>query len=178
MQLNPLSRWLESISSMPFYWAMRKIMNPVYDRMTSTIFNPAGAAIVISAGGATTAKTGAADVYGMANGVIFKITAATVLPVLVGTIPTNSFGGYAWVVDQAGTITTVAMTSGTTLALMQFPQIPVGKAVLGMVMLNPTTAPFVGGTTLLDAANTNAVYISFNEGFDPWCLVGGPVGAS
>lgn len=173
MQLSPLIKWLQTFSSYPWAQMLRKIMVPVYDRMTSSVLSAAGAGLVITGAGSTTAKTGAAVTLVLCNGVIVSIPAATNMPVLVGTIAQNTFGGWVFFVDQAGALTSLFMNPGTTLALMTFPQFPIGKACLGFVYLNPTTAPFVGGTTLLDAASTNAVYVSTNDGFDPWCLIGG-----
>jgi len=119
-------------------------------------FSMERAAIAASVG-APTCKVGAVDWYGIANGALVKVAAATVLPALVGTISQNTFNVYAFFVDSAGTVTSQMGTEGATKDLIVFPATPLGKALMGMAMFNPTTASFVGGTTNADAANTNIV---------------------
>jgi hypothetical protein len=76
------------------------------------------------------------------------------------------------------------MTQGATLAAVVMPVIPVTDAVIGYVRLNPTAANFVGGTTALDAANTNAIYVdtpyaliaALGTGTTPPAKITSPVG--
>lgn len=175
MQLSNLTRWLQAVSAYPWAWVLRKICLPVYDRMTSVALTSAG--LVINAASSPIVKTGATATTVIANGVLVSITAATQMPALVGTISQNNFGGWAFFVDSGGNLSSLFMNQASTLAGVTFPQFPVGKALLGFVYLNPTSANFVGGTTALDAASTNAVFVSTTEGFDPYCLVGGQLGS-
>lgn len=169
MQLANLTRWLQNISSYSWAWTFRKITLPVYDRMSSAALTSAG--LAITGAGTATAKTGAAATLCIVNGILVNIPAATAVPALVGTVLQNNFGGWAVFVDQSGTLTSPFMNQGATLAAMTFPQFPMQKAFLGFIYVNPTTANFVGGTTNLDAANTNAVFVSTTEGIDPYCTI-------
>lgn len=113
-------------------------------------------ALAITGVGSTTAKVVAA-VECIIAGVLSVIAAATNMAVLAGTILQNNFGGWVFTWDGA-TLRSRFMTQGATLAAVRMPAIPAGEAIIGFVRLNPTAAPFVGGTTALDAANTNAIY--------------------
>lgn len=175
MQLNTLTRWLQAMSAYPWQWVLRRITLPVYDRMTSVALSSAG--LVIKAAGSTLAKTGASAATVIANGVLVSIAAATDMPALAGTISQNNYGGWAFFVDSGGNLTSAFMTQASSLAGLKFPQFPVGQACLGFVYLHPTAADFVGGTTALDAASTNAVFVSTTDGFDPYCLIGGQLGS-
>jgi hypothetical protein len=178
MQLNSLTRWLQAISAYPWSWTLRKILLPIYDRQTSAFLDPpAGPGNVIQAASNPGAKTGAAIITVLANGILVRIPAGTNYPALVGTIAQNNFGCWGFFCDQGGNLTTAFGFQGASLAAMQLPQFPIGKAFLGFVYLNPTTAPFIGGTTNLDAANTNAVFVQATEAIDPWCLMasGSPI---
>jgi hypothetical protein len=127
------------------------------------LFN-SGALAIVGAGN-TAAKT--ANTIDYCVGGVYATKAAATWAVLAGTILQNNFGGWVFTVDVAGTTASRFMNQGTTLALMTWPVIPASETVVGWVRLNPTTAAFIGGTTLLDAANTNAVYVNapFGLGF-------------
>ena len=86
---------------------------------------------------------------------------------LAGTILQNNFGGWAYYVNAAGNVITQFLNQAATLAGVTFPATPAGYALVGYVRLNPTTAAFIGATTALDAANTNAVYSNCIGCFDP-----------
>ena len=82
---------------------------------------------------------------------------------LVGTVTNAKFNVYCFYVDGAAAKTSAMGTEAATLALVTLPVTPVGKALVGMVVINPTgTGNFVGGTTALDdgTVTPNAVYIS------------------
>jgi hypothetical protein len=128
--------------------------NRSVDDNQTIILNAGG--LVISAGGSTLAKTVNTIDY-FVNGVLGTKAAAN-MAVLAGTISTNNFGGWVFTVDLAGNLAARFMTQAATLAGVLMPVVPTTEVVIGFVRLNPTTAPFVGGTTLLDAANTNAIY--------------------
>lgn len=170
---DTLTRWLESIRDYQSQYSMRQILVPIFDRYTSFPITTAG--LVIKAGSSTLAKTGAAVFYGIANGILQKIAAATDMPALVGSVTNAKFNVFCFFVDSAG-VNTVAMgTEGATLAALKFPPFPTKKSLIGFIIINPTgTGPFVGGTTALDDATVvpNAVFVSPLCGFDPACLIG------
>lgn len=153
--------------------AARRVTQALWDRQTSRPLNTAG--LVIKAGGSTLAKTGASDCYLLANGILQKITAATDMPALVGTVTNATFNVFCFFIDSAGTKTSQIGIAGTTLAKVKFPQLPQKKALIGFIIINPTgTGDFVGGTTALDdgTVTPNAAYISPTAGFDPYALIG------
>jgi hypothetical protein len=167
MFTDTLTRWLEGIAAVKDQYHIRKISEPIFDRMSSATLTSPG--IVISSGGATTAKTGASDTYGVANGTLWKVASGTTLPALVGTITAAYFNVFCFFVDSAGTITVAMGTQGATLGAVVFPQFPQKKALLGFLIVTYAST-FTGGTTPLDTATT--VYVNSNEAFDPACLLG------
>lgn len=173
MMTDNMTRWLEPITNSAWQWALRKLFLPIFDRQTSRPLNSAG--LVIHGAGGTVPKTGASDQYLLANGVLQKITAATDMPALSGTVVNATFNVFCFFIDSAGTTTSAMGTAGATLGAVVFPQFPVGKALIGFVIINPTgTGNFVGGTTALDDATVvpNAAYVSPTAGFDPYALTG------
>jgi len=152
---------------------LRKLLLPLWDRQTSRMLNTAG--LVIHGAGSTLAKTGSADCYALANGILQKITAATDMPALSGTVTNATFNVFSFFIDSGGTVTSQMGTAGATLAAVKFPQVPTQKAWIGFVKINPTgTGDFVGGTTALDDATVvpTAAYISLTGGVDPYALIG------
>jgi len=152
---------------------LRTVMSPVFDRYSSLVVSSAG--LVIKAGGSTLAKTGASATKYFANGTYGSIAAATDMPALSGTVTNAKFNVFCFFVDNAGTVTSQMGTEGTTHALVKFPQLPVGKALIGFIEINPTgTGNFVGGTTALDDVTVvpNAFFNSALSGFDPACVIG------
>jgi len=149
-------------------WAL-----PMVDRTSTQPMNSAG--LVISAGGATTAKIGSSDFYAMVQGTLVKVAASTVLPALTGiTAAQNSFVLACFFVDAAGVVTVLGGTPGTTLAKASapvngWPAFPQGKAMIGFLIITNTGGAFTGGTTPLDTATT--VYINATGDFDPTVLV-------
>jgi hypothetical protein len=112
--------------------------------------------LAIKAGSSALAKTVNTVDY-LVNGVLCT-KAAGDMAALAGTITNGNFGGWVFTINAAGTVASRFMTQGATLAAIVMPAVPATDAIIGMVRLNPTTADFVGGTTALDAANTNAIY--------------------
>lgn len=127
----------------------------------------AAAGLVITGAGTATFKTGAAAIDVLVNGVLVALAAATGSGALAGTILQNNFGGWVMYINAAGTVQTQFMNQAATLAGVTFPATPANFVAIGYVRLNPTTAAFIGGTTLLDAANTNAIYGNFVAPIDP-----------
>lgn len=121
--------------------------------------------LAINGAGLLVAKTSNTIDYIVAG--VLATAAAAALPTLVGTITQNNFGGWAFTIDVGGTTRARFLNQAATLAGVTMPAIPVTETILGYVRLNPTTANFVGGTTALDAASTNAIYVNtpFGLGF-------------
>lgn len=175
MQFAPLIKWLGGLTAYSWVNTFRRIILPIYDRMSSVCLQTGGAIVIVGAAN-TAAKTGAAITYYVANGVLRTIAGGTTLAAYSGTVVNTQFGIFCWFADSGGTVTSAFGGSFATLALAQWPQFPIGKAMLGFSIINPTgTGNFVGGTTQLDDATVvpNAIYVSVTEGFDPYCLIGG-----
>lgn len=172
MFTDTLARWLEGVKDATDRWIMRKTLEPLFDRYSSTSLNTAG--LVISVGGSTLAKTGAVDFYAIANGVLVKVAAGTNMPALTGiNAAGNQFVVAAFFIDSGGTVTALGGTPGATLAATLFPQFPKQKALIGFLLITNGASAFTGGTTPLDTATT--VYFSpAGTEFDPWVLVGAP----
>lgn len=157
-----LSRYLSSISDTKAGQALRKLLEPVFDRQCSVATATAG--LVIKAGGSTLAKTGSTAFHGFAAGVPVTIAASTDMPALTGTITANYFNCYCFFIDRASTVTVAQGVEGSTRALMKFPPFPRDKALVGYLIVTHSST-FTGGTTALDTATTQ--YISPVGAFDP-----------
>lgn len=152
--------------------ALRSILNPIADRMSSKQLNSAG--LVIKAGGSALVKTGGSACHAIADGVLQSIAAATDMAALSGTVTNAKFNVYVYFIDRGGTLTSSMGVEGATLAAVKFPPIPEKKAVIGFTIINPTgTGNFVGGTTVLDDVTVvpNAVHVSVVGSFDPSILI-------
>lgn len=170
---NTMIQWLGEVPNNSFSRTLRRLFAPLFDRQTSYALNTAG--LVIKAGGSAIVKSGAADCYLLANGILQKVTAATDMPALAGSVTNAKFNVFCFFIDSAGTKTSAMGTEGSTLAKVVFPPFPTYKALIGFIVINPTgTGPFVGGTTALDDGTVvpTAAYISAIGGFDPACLIG------
>ena len=90
------------------------------------------------------------------------VTKAAAETALVGTVAEGVFNVYALFVSAAGVLSTVMGTAGATLAAVVVPQANATRAMVGMVIVNPTTGDFVGGTTDLDdgTVKPRAVYVN------------------
>jgi hypothetical protein len=64
-------------------------------------------------------------------------------------------------------------TQSATLAGVVFPVVPIGKAIVGFLIVT-YASQFVGGTTPLDTATTT--YVSPTGAFDPTVLTGSLTG--
>lgn len=138
------------------------LFNALGDRLSSQATSSAG--LVIKAGGSTLAKTGSTAFQGIANGVPVTIAGSTDMPALVGSITAAYFNVFCFFIDSASTVTVAMGTEGATLAAVKFPEFPVGKALVGYLIVTYAST-FVGGTTALDTATTN--YVSPVGAFDP-----------
>lgn len=148
--------------------ALRRTLGAIANVISSQML--ASAALLINAGASPLAKTGATAVNASVNGRLVAVPAGTVLPALVGTTLINTFNVYVFLLSTAG-FTSVMGTAATTLGGVVWPNVPLGSTIVGAFTVNPTTASFIGGTTALDAANTNVVFISPVGAFDPTLIV-------
>lgn len=165
--LDTMSRYLQGLSDVKDAYTLQRILNPLADRFSSQPLTSAG--LVIKAGGGVLAKTGAADFYATANGVLVKIAAATDMPALTGiNIGAAAFNVACFFVDSAAVVTVAAGIAGATLGAVVFPQFPVKKALVGFLIITYASA-FTGNTTPLDTATT--VYVSPLGAFDPTVLL-------
>ena len=146
--------------------ALRPLLNALADRMSSQATSTAG--LVIKAGGGVLAKTGAAAFAGVANGVPVAIAASTDMPALTGTITAAKYNVYCFFIDSASVVTVALGTVGATLAAVKFPPFPVGKALVGYLVITYAST-FTGNSTALDTATT--VYVSPVGAFDPTILL-------
>lgn len=122
--------------------------------LSTLLLNSGG--LAIKAGSSALAKTVNVVDYAI-NGVLYTLAAGD-MAALSGVIAQNTFGGWVFTVNAAGTLASRFMTAGASLAAVVMPAVPATDAILGLVRLNPTAGAFTGGTTALDAANTNAIY--------------------
>jgi hypothetical protein len=168
---DTISRLLNGVPDVGMRRNLQFIFNALGDRYSSQCLGSAG--LVISAT-TTKVKTGAADTYALANGTLVKIAAGTDQAVLSGTVSNAKFNVFCFYVDSAGVLTSQMGTEGATLAAVVIPTVPVGKAQLGFVVINPTgTGSFIGGTTPLGDATVvpNAAYVNTIGPFDPTVLL-------
>ena len=159
-------QWLEGVPGDLLRTAIRRVTEPVGDRMSSQALATAG--LVISAT-TTKAKIGSTDFYGIANGQLVTIANGTDMPALVGTITAASYNVFCFFVDAASAVTVAMGTESTTLAGIVFPQFPKNKALVGFLIVTYAST-FTGGSTALNTATT--VYVSPIGAFDPTVLTG------
>jgi len=160
--LDTVRRWLQQIGSGLDREALRQIFDPIADRMSSQPTSSAG--LLIKAGGGVLAKIGVTAYQGVAQGKSVTIAASTDMPALTGTITANSFNVYCFFIDNASTVTLAVGTEGATLKDVKFPIFPVGKALVGYLIITHSST-FTGNTTPLDTATTN--FVSPTGPFDP-----------
>ena len=164
---DTMTRYLSALSDVNERQAVRNVILPLADRYSSQPLTSAG--LALKTGGSTLAKTGSADFYATARGVLVKIAASTDMPALTGINLTAAYFTVAcFFVDSAGTVTVSGGTQGATLGAVVFPQFPQGKALIGFLIITYASA-FTGGTTPLDTATT--VYVSPLGPFDPTVLI-------
>lgn len=165
---DTIVRYLQGVAAVTDRRAVRAVVEPIGDRLSSQPLTTAG--LALKAGGSTLAKTGSADFYASANGKLVKIAASTDMPALTGVVITAAFFNVVcFFVDAAGTVTALAGTQGSTLALVVFPEFPKNKALVGFLIITYAST-FTGGTTPLDTATT--VYVSPLGAFDATILTG------
>jgi hypothetical protein len=162
-----MGRYLAGLSAPKDSSVLQRLFSALGDRYSSQPLTSAG--LVINAGGALIAKTGAAAFYAVAQGVLVTIGAGTAMPALTGiNFTSGQYTVACFFVDSGGTVTVAGGTPGATLGAVKFPQFPVGKALVGFLIITYASA-FTGGTTPLDTATT--VYVSPLGPFDPTVLL-------
>ena len=164
---NTVKQYLNTVGAMNDKLALVPVLSAIADRFSSQATTSAG--LVISAT-TTTSKIGAVPFAGVANGVPVAIAAATDMPALTGlNITAAYFNVFCYFIDSASVVTVLQGTEGATLGAVRFPQFPVGKALVGYLVVT-YASPFVGGTTVLSTATT--VYVSPVGAFDPTITLG------
>ena len=161
-----VNQQLAGVASQSDQKALLPLLNALADRMSSQATSTAG--LVIKAGGGVLAKIGSVAFAGVASGVPVAIAAATDMPALTGTITANKFNVYCFFVDSASVVTVAQGTEGATLAAVKFPPFPVGKALVGYLVVTHSST-FTGNSAALDTATT--VYVSPVGAFDPTLLL-------
>lgn len=170
--LDTIARYLQGVNDVRTRRTLQTIINPIADRISTACLSSAG--LVIKAGSSALVKAGTAF-YASAQGILVTKVINTDMAALSGTVTNAAFNVYAFYIDSGGTLTSAMGTEGATLAAVIFPPIPVGKALIGFVVINPTgTGNFVGGTTALDDGTVvpNAAYVNTVGSFDPTVILG------
>lgn len=168
--LNTVKQYLNTVGAMNDKLALIPVLFALADRYSSQATSTAG--LVIFGAASALAKTGAAAFAGVANGVPVAIAASTTLPALTG-INTSAAGRFviaAFFIDAASVVTVLGGSEAATLATATFPQSPVGKAMVGYLVITNGGGAFTGGTTALDTATT--VFVSPVGAFDATLLLG------
>jgi len=169
---DTLMRVLQSIPDVKIQRHLENALRPIVDRLSTQALASAGLEI---AGTTTLAQIGASSTFhAVVKGKLITIAAGTDMPALSGTVTADAYNVFCFFVDEAGTVTSIMGTEGSTRALVKFPAFPESKALIGFVVINPTgTGNFVGGTTALGDATVvpNAQYISPLGPMDPRVLI-------
>ncbi len=172
--LNTIRQYINSMVSSHDRGAVSAMVRPLADRFSTQSLATAGLVITATTG-KKVPKVGAADYYGIANGILQLIAAATDMPALSGTVTNATYNVFCFYVDSAGATTSAMGSAGATLGAVRFPIPPEQKALIGFIIINPTgTGNFVGNTTALDDGTVvpNTVYVSPIGPFDPSVLLG------
>ncbi len=161
--LDTVGRYFQSLSNYKDAAIIQRVLGPIADRYSSQALTTAG--LVIKAGGGVLAKTGAAAFFGVASGRLVTIAGGTDMPALTGVaIGAGNYNVVCFFIDSASVVTAAAGTQAAAIGGIVWPQFPVGKALVGALLITYASA-FVGGTTALDTATT--VYLSPTGPFDP-----------
>jgi hypothetical protein len=126
-------------------------------------FLSSGAGLTIAGG--SKLKPTAANGFIYTAGGVTGYKAAGDMSVLAGTIADGKSAGWAFFIDDAGTITTSAKTADAddadaAFVLINAVAVPDGNALIGFLVVSTSGATFVGNTTALDAGTATDLYIS------------------
>ena len=168
---DTISRFMLAIYPTLNRAAIQPPLNAIADQFSSVALATAGLVISIDT---FTARIGAADFYALCQGRLVKIAANTAMPSLTTAfnVVTNLFNVVVFTVNAAGVVVANIGTPAATLGGVVFPPEIIGSATVGCIILNPTAAGFVGGSTALSGTAANAVYISPVGAFEATILVG------
>ncbi len=169
---DTVTRYLAGVASGSDKESLRAILNPIADRLSSQTLTSAG--LRIKGGSASVTVQAHTLIHAIAQGVPITKAVDTDMAVLSGSVTNAKFNVYCFYVDSGGTLTSAMGTEGAAFANVVFPVTPVGKALIGYVLVNPTgTGPFVGGTTQLDDGTVvpNAVFVNTIGAVDPSILL-------
>jgi hypothetical protein len=97
--------------------------------------------------------------YVVVNGVITLIASAAT-GAFVGTLATSTTGAFIHTIAAGGTISSI-VCSGTTLAAIAFPTIPVSQLALGMTIIACTATGFNGGTNSVADTSYTVTHLNF-----------------
>lgn len=168
-----MRRWMQGVRSDSTAHFLRNVLSHLVDRQSARMLSSAG--LAIKAGSSALAKAGSAC-YALADGTLLKIAANTDMPALSGTVTNATFNVFCFFIDSGGTVTSAMGTvNASTIGGVKFPPVPMQKAFIGFIIINPTgTGDFTGGTTALDdgTVTPNAVYVNNTSGFDPYAVIG------
>lgn len=163
---NTVAQYLNGISANRDREALQAIHVYSADTINTTALSSAG--LVIKAGGGVLAKTGASAFYATALGRLVTIAGGTDMPALTGlTITANRFNVACFFIDSSSVVTVAFGTEGAAIGSVIFPDFPLGKALVGFLLITHSST-FTGNTTPLDTATT--VYLSPLGAFDPTIL--------
>lgn len=170
--LNTIAQYMAGTREPTTREALRAILNPIGDRLSSQTLT--SAALRIKGGSASAiVQTNAASVF-LVKGVLVTKATSTDMTALAGTVTSLKVNVFVHFIDAAGTVTVAMGVEGATLAAAKFPPIPENKAVVGFTIIGPTgTGNFVGGTTALDDVTVvpAAVFVNTLGAFDPSILL-------
>lgn len=164
---NSLSQTLAAMPDKTAALALSNLLNPLFQRMESCMLTTAG--LVVKAGASPLAKTGAAITHYIATGIKGRIAASTDMPALTGLNVANArWNAIVFTVNKLGVIRAqIGKQDALSEAGIRWPELDQGSAIIGMLIINPTTGSFTGGTTALDDVNMNIQFISPIGAFDP-----------
>lgn len=135
--------------------------NALVASLTSATYMVNSAGLAIKAGSSAIVKAVNAFVALVGNVAVGK-PANTDMAALVGTVADTKSALFPFYVDSSNVLTTGAKTADAadaTAALALLPSVPAGLCQIGYIIVtNASAAPFVGGTTALDAAGITVVY--------------------
>jgi hypothetical protein len=167
--MRVLTSTINAMSDKRDAYELQRVLQDVYNRFRSVALTTAG--LVINGAANPAARTGASITYFSVEGKPLSVAANTVLPAFTGTVANALFCPYVFTIDKSGTTYIQQGTAGATLAASRFPEIAADRAIVGVVIINPTVGTFTGGTSALDSTAANAVYISPVGAWDPSATV-------
>lgn len=165
-------RMKEYVAQLPAGWQqLGAYLVSLADRLGNRTISSPG--LAIKTGGSAIVKGGSAFDALLSDGKVGRLVvkaANTDMAALAGTVVNATHNVFAFFIDKSGTLTSAMGVAGASAVAVTFPPVPVGKACLGYIRVNPTgTGDFVGGTTALDDATVvpNVVYVNVVGPFDP-----------